>query len=649
MCVAPQPSAGLSDTAVLYIPDAVAVAGNSSILQNGVTAVGGNFYQGASTPAFSLDAAGNFTIGTGKVRFKTDSNPAEKREIAVWNNPNSYYNLNGTDFSRKIHYVAFPNVELATNDTVYVANTFGLDANNLTRPANPAVSGVLYLESNPVGTQVYDASFRVTGTNVTAGAVVVEKYVLPYRNPNKNTAYLFPFASPYINQKAGYFAGNWVRTPVTDANGSTAYPYANQKSSNGDFIAENQYVRGANDLLNAVQPYLLKLQPAGYTYENSGDFQGFTVTGGNDHDLPKFVFDGTPYNIAYTAEQKFTGSNLYSRTPATTGTTLNWLIGNSYTGALSGDSLVRLIEDSGITFSSLVYVYPHGATTYETYDIAQGATLPDIPAMSIFMVRVSNKNMETGKAFTIPATFQVHTDSTSTVNEGDGGPFKISTSTIASLELRLTPAANPFIYDRSRIYLREDANVETDKYDIVKMENPGNQYFTIYTQAGTSHLQNNALPVETVSVPVSVSPARDTMECRLTVSGEVETEKLLLHDTKLNVWTDLLEIPEYVFTTQPADNSERFVLYFKSPTGIDEVSTTAIYGYYSDGIFHLNRLQPADEGSNLKIYNASGILVVETTVTGSPHYQTAVRGAQGVYIARLEGSASVQTFKFVRK
>ncbi|GHT73506.1 hypothetical protein AGMMS50262_04710 [Bacteroidia bacterium] len=647
MCVAPR--ADYPAKAALFVPDGILADSLSSIVQDGITAMGGNFYQNAQTNVFKVGADG-FTVNTGIVRFMQASDPAVQRAVALWPSgrtiPARYTSANPSAtgfFVRGDHYIAFPNILLTTADTIHVGAVLGMDAINLTRPADS--TGVLYLESNAVGAdQVFDASLRVTGNSVSAGMVVIEKYVQPFRNTNNGNHYLYPFASPYTGQRAGYYAGNWVRAPQADASGSYGYPYGNKKAATGNWIDASQFVHGAGDLLTAGAPYLLELMPQGFDY----DSDPYVMTGGEDHDLQTFVFDGTPYNLPYNAEQKFTGE-LFSRS-AKAGTdagnkTQNWVIGNSYTSALSIDSLVEAIVDSKITFSKVFYVYPHGATSYLTCNTDNVSALPDIPAMSVFMLIVSSTNTETAEVFKIRPGMQTHGKG---IKTDRSGADKSPALPPAALTFHLTPENNPFIYDRAQVVLQAGASEGSDSGDVSKLLNTGH-YFNLYSQAGNSKLQTNSLPETTGQTSLCVTAPKFAVSCRLTVEGveTVHAPSLQLYDTKLNVWTDLYENSEYVFTSEPGDSPDRFKLYFKAPTEIETVNTESIYAYCQDNTLYVNRLTDADKGAKLLIYNASGFILQQTEIDTYPHYSTAVSLPQGVYIAKIEGNRNT-VVKFIK-
>ncbi|NLO69376.1 MAG: hypothetical protein GX102_00150 [Porphyromonadaceae bacterium] len=72
------------------------------------------------------------------------------------------------------------------------------------------------------------------------------------------------------------------------------------------------------------------------------------------------------------------------------------------------------MKNSGLAFAPYIYVFPAGSTSYQPLlisdDVTNGitvATYNEIPAMSIFMVRVSKSNTETG-SLVINKGMQVH-------------------------------------------------------------------------------------------------------------------------------------------------------------------------------------------------------------------------------------------------
>ena len=371
MYVAPQSSsAGVS----LYVPDAMrqlTVSGRTvGIIQNGITELGGNFYQDALSTVFVVDGSTN-TTSTGKFRFVKDT--GTNRTITT-------QSVNINAFDRGSYYIAFPNIEISTNDSIAVPGKMGIDALSLHRVNNK--TGKLILRSDVVNSKSYDASLRVNqaGTSsslVDLGAVIVERDMTIYR-PSNGSTQLFGFATPFKDtQLSGYFAGNWVRRPLnTGTYGHTTYIYGNKDNSPADaIIDQDQYVYLAAEKLVPAQAYLIKPRPNAYAYSNLQAESGLWYTGEPNpslYDKGKYYFNGKVYTVTPYSEQLFAEDVLFSGSinTASLGSTVNWLIGNSYTCPLPISLLSDAIGNSNLVFSPYIYVYPAGSSTYQAVDIS---------------------------------------------------------------------------------------------------------------------------------------------------------------------------------------------------------------------------------------------------------------------------------------
>jgi hypothetical protein len=119
---------GATGKSVLHIPHAVWMTQNASIRQDGITTIGGNFYQNAVTNVF-YKSGGNFP-STGKIVFFRDngvSNTGTRRYVTV----NKFGNIDA--FDRGQSFVAFPEIEIRTKDTLVIPARMGIDALKLTR------------------------------------------------------------------------------------------------------------------------------------------------------------------------------------------------------------------------------------------------------------------------------------------------------------------------------------------------------------------------------------------------------------------------------------------------------------------------------------------------------------------------------------
>jgi hypothetical protein len=176
---------GVTGKSVLHIPNAVWMTGNASIRQDGIITIGGNFYQNALTNVFYR--SGENFASTGKIVFFKDNgagNTGTRRYVTV----NKSGNIDA--FDRGQSFVAFPEIEIRTKDTVVIPARMGIDALKLIRNDNSY--GKLLLESKAINDggydRFYDASLRITGaSNLTSdqlvppGSVIVERDLTPYR------------------------------------------------------------------------------------------------------------------------------------------------------------------------------------------------------------------------------------------------------------------------------------------------------------------------------------------------------------------------------------------------------------------------------------------------------------------------------------
>ena len=272
------------------------------------------------------------------------------------------------------------------------------------------------------------------------------------------------------------------------------------------------------------------------------------------------------------------------------------------------------------------------------------------------MLIVTSANTNTSQAFTITPNMQVH--GKGFANDGTGpflssaqsGTFSTSSTSNAYLTFRLTPEDNPYIYDQARIVLQEGTPLTLRDLAIEKPLNTTSDYFQLYSGSQTNALSKNVLPENISKTSLFVAPPKHTLSCRLTVLGleTLSTEMLMLYDSKVNVWIDLLSAEDYIFESDPQDDPDRFTVYFKSPTGLDLVETTSVSAFCKDGYLYLNGLTSAALGSRLLIYNTAGLLLQETEIDSYPNYNTSVSVPSGVYVAKIMGEQPA-IIKFIKR
>ncbi|MEI6752186.1 MAG: T9SS type A sorting domain-containing protein [Paludibacter sp.] len=655
MYVAPQSSsAGVS----LYVPDAMrqlTVSGRTvGIIQNGITELGGNFYQDALSTVFVVDQTTN-TTSTGKFRFVKDT--GTNRTITT-------QSVNINAFDRGSYYIAFPNIEISTNDSIAVPGKMGIDALSLHRVNSK--TGKLILRSDVVNSKSYDASLRVNqaGTSsslVDLGAVIVERDMTIYR-PSNGSTQLFGFATPFKDtQLSGYFAGNWVRRPLnTGTYGHTTYIYGNKDNSPADaIIDQDQYVYLAAEKLVPAQAYLIKPRPNAYAYSNLQAESGLWYTGEPNpslYDKGKYYFNGKVYTVTPYSEQLFAEDVLFSGSinTASLGSTVNWLIGNSYTCPLPISLLSDAIGNSNLVFSPYIYVYPAGSSTYQAVDISNPDAIivsgvTEIPAMSVFMVRVSKGTAQNG-SISIGKNMLRHASVAHNNPNNVSGKAKAETSTSNQVTFKVSPVGNDNIYDYTAIGLRASALYGMDNYDMLKAYVDDNNIFQLYTLSGTNKLSANGLPLNADSIVMAFNPSKYAGDYNLT-SQYVETlssEGLWIFDKKTQDLVDMKTVGNYTFSAEPTDNTDRFLVMFSNPvkTGINNTSFK-LHLYCHDKKLFVKQLTGYDLGSKITVYDLHGKQLHTCLVNNYPEMSIDLSDINsGVYIVQIRGMQTA-TAKFI--
>ncbi|MDL2243283.1 T9SS type A sorting domain-containing protein [Bacteroidales bacterium OttesenSCG-928-J19] len=644
MAVAPNNGA-----TALYVPYSVLMADpdpdNSrvAILQQGVSSIGGSFYQESNSNVFSVNNAG-WGTSTGTIVFSHDAVSGDRfirtRDAADMD-----------AFERASRYVAFPHVKIATDDVIHLPGRMGMDAASIAyREGNE--EGIVYLHSelDDSGTKVFDASLRISAAGISdpddreskdlvaAGSVIVERDISIYRS---NTNPLFPYATPFKDtQRAGYFAGNFVRKFIEDDNlaGHVEYVLGNKDSDNNGWIDNDQYLQKADALFEPGKGYLIKPRPKGYGYDLP--FDQTDGTAASAYDKGMFVFDGTVYNMTKEAEQLFADDKLFEKqlSGENFNNTVNWIIGNSYTSAISMDKLIEEMTNTGLSISSTIYLYPAGTTTYIPYKIGGSANaidLSEIPSMTYFMVRLSKNKTQTG-SFTVSRDMQTH-------GALSNNFLRSSKQYSNELVFRISPEDNDNVYDLAMVALREKATGS-----IAKVNNPQKDAFQLY--AGDK--MSIAIEAEdTKVVPLGFIPSTEVAGYKLSVSRteSINSEFLFLEDLRTGEWINLFETTEYAFTTDMNDEEERFRVHFEDKyTGIDEISQGRLTVYYHGGEIILKGLVDADIDAPVQVSDIQGRLLLSTTVNNYPEEHIQANLQTGVYLVHI-GGARNQTVKFIVK
>ena len=117
----------------------------------------------------------------------------------------------------------------------------------------------------------------------------------------------------------------------------------------------DQYVYMAAETLVPAQAYLIKPRPSNYSYANLQTSGGLWYTGAtaSAYDKGKFSFNGKVYTVTPYQEQLFAEDVLTSKSASGTPlSTVNWLIGNSYTCPISTAELARAMVTENTNYNA---------------------------------------------------------------------------------------------------------------------------------------------------------------------------------------------------------------------------------------------------------------------------------------------------------
>lgn len=645
-----------TDTAIMYVGGTLKTKDLSAIDLDGKMIITGNFIQDATRPAFvspDYDASnpeitdkvsqgtfifrGDFAAGTRSHQITTDDD-AETHD-------------------RGVQYLAFPNIRLETNDTVVLTSYMGIDAQKITSANN----GRLLLRSENKSGKVYDASLRFPYgvAQATAGIIAIERNVELYRTNQANQ--LYAFASPFINQRSGYFAGNWVRNPIVGADGYVLYPLANAMDNTGHIYPE-YYVIDPFEQFLPGQPYLIRYVTSSYEYTDDDLLVTGGYSGTEQETLGTYLFNGYPYNLSalqgYIPEQILTDEPLYSHNMNPQTTPKYVVVGNSYSAPISVEKLINYLNDrksTGMNFAPFLYFFPAGSQSYQqvnwtTYDV-NAFPIQYIPSQSIFMIMHygGGGDLTFDKSLTVQAkvTNNLLFDEVSGAYGAPAMPDVNATSGNIQnnlLKFKVSTSDNPNIFDQTAVFVRSDASLGNDRYDMVKYSNfdTGSFQLSMRDQSNTRQYQMG-VPTNTESVNMSFSPAKYGGTYVLTASNveSMTTQAVILEDTKTHYFQDLRENPVYEFQTEQYDYENRFVVHFiqQVPTGTNDMQDGSINAYYNNNhSIIVQYLNDKDLNSTVELIDIQGRLISKDKITSYPTQSMDVNLASGVYFVRVNGA-----------
>jgi hypothetical protein len=210
-------------------------------------------------------------------------------------------------------------------------------------------------------------------------------------------------------------------------------------------------------------------------------------------------------------------------------------------------------------------------------------------------------------------------------------------------------------YDRICVVFRSDAHgTASDRYDASKIFNNSGGVNQIYTMSEDNQcMTTNVVPLTTTSLRLCLNPAAVKQDITLhayRLATLRDIKKVILEDTHTGIKTDLLINPEYRFSSQPGDNSDRFILHFaETGNGIEPASEQEISIYYADNELVINGLRSEDVGGAVTVVDVKGCALEKFRIDTPQEVRIPLFLRAGSYFIKLAGYKHALTQKILVK
>ena len=620
----------------LYVPESIRMSGAGvNVVQKGRTALGGDFIN-------------DITSGN------------------VFDNSSSgWYRFCGTNAqwilgsaSKQTHYINFPNVEIRNRASVSLDAQMGM-----------SVGTLKLLEGKFVLKSVQDASMGAAsqlahllvknGVTYTRGAATPQQNgvveIELYLGDNRDKRF-FGWTSPYKKTYSDYLFYNFLMEPT----GESLFGDLRKTIIDAEYplIPGRGYLIGQGVYSTSIKYEWPQTQWSGAKYEdrftnmltfNRYTFKdilqksiavasslpdSYTSEELNTEDITAslskagYQFLGNPYtcplDMTNFVKPAAAGADSWRVSRGNSGTedvyNMFWVIsqGNAYN-----------VDETNMSFSINV-TYLVGQNVGSTYTLYPNLAGLQIAPMQLFVV-YANRAVN----LTIPKSERTQGNT----------PFLRSETPVIDNELLLEVTDEETKgYDRACVVFRPGASTDaTDPYDASKLFNRSggvNQIWfpTDNTPAGKK-LSVSVIPYETNAMELAWMPSATPQKCTVTAYRQESLtvpERALLQDRQTGAITDLLATPSYTFQSAPTDRPDRFVLLFKSPTGIDNIKEGVLSCYYNKAgqEIVIRGVEESDAQSIITVYDTQGRSIMYRPVANGIIPFTAT---DGVYLVKITG------------
>ncbi len=264
----------------------------------------------------------------------------------------------------------------------------------------------------------------------------------------------------------------------------------------------------------------------------------------------------------------FTGDpNTGNQSHAITGNTWN-LLGNPYPSPIDWAQL----DDS----YGAVYYWDPVALNNKSWNNGEGSGVQYVPAMQGFWIKPASSG-----TFSLNNAKRTHS--------GSSNYYKNKTALPYSIELQVDAQNN--YYDQLFIVLDENTTEAFDfQYDAWKLFTSSEQVPQLYSFTGTKRLSIDRRP-QCDQIPLGFY-CSESGPFSITANEMTDFSKLILEDTKLNIFHDLTQ-GAYTFDWSLNDDETRFKLHLNT-TAVEEINGSAVQAYVAGGNIIIQSESPAE-------------------------------------------------------
>ena len=397
----------------------------------------------------------------------------------------------------------------------------------------------------------------------------------------------------YLSSERWHF----VSSPISNADIGT---YLN--------IYLKQWNEPTADWTYLVQPTTTPINIGqGYSAWSSDNLEGNIIVDYTGNLNIDDVTVNLPYTVASSQTGWYLAGNPYS---SAIDWTTNWNLNNVGGWAI--------IYDNGVSRGWNPYL-PPGSESYN------GKTDGIIPATQGFWVRATGN----GSQMTIPSTERVHSSQVFYKNSGTEAEM-----------LRLIAAGNGYSDEAVIIFHPEGTPGFDGLYDLEQHYNVAEapQFYSIISE--NEFYAVNVLPdselIESSTVELGFEI---TIPGEYTISaselGSIDPSiSVFLEDLKLQATTDLRLEDTYVFTADPMDDKNRFILHFGEPNAIAghiDNSNISIWSFGQD----IYIKTPKKTTGPVEVYNMMGINIFSTNMENTNYHKFTLNKNMGYYVVKV--------------